>query len=448
MFKKLHLQLTFFCTLITGIIMVTMSVISIISSELSLKNSHYTSFISEINSMIANLEHQTVISYEWIARMEKSGQYIISISNNGNPLLYEDLQGSGQRTALIERARETAYTEYDFQLSPTKNTSTLTKHVEFVLYKDNRSFQTEQYYVSAAVIPKGQRYLSVLMLYPLDSLYSQIARQRIQYLCLNIIGIFLLFIFSYFFTKRMIEPLQKSREQQTQFVALASHELRTPLSVILSSLSAMKKADETETERFRNAIESEGNRMSRLIQDLLTLASADNSSMEGFSSVERFSSISTHCESLEIDTLLLDVFEKFELLANKKDIHLSIALPEESVPSCMGDYGRLEQVFSILLDNAISYTPQGGTIHISLTRTRTKLEVRVADSGPGIPDEYKEHIWERFYRIDKSHTERKHFGLGLSIAKEIIRSHKGKIWVEDASDKSGTVFIITLPIKA
>lgn len=434
MFKKIHLQMTLFCTMVTGIILVTMSVISIIASELSLKSSEYTSFINEINSMIANLEHQTVISYEWIARMEKNEQYIIAISNNGYPLLYEDLKISEQRMAIIEKAREAASAEHGFQLTPSPNTSTLTKHVEFTLSENN----AQQYYVSAAVLPKGGRYLSVLMIYSLTSLHRRIILQRIQYLILNIMGILLLFIFSWFFTKKMIEPIKKSREQQTQFVALASHELRTPLSVILSSISAMKKANKEESGRFQNAIESEGKRMSQLIQDLLSLASADNTSY-----VEQGLSF----ELLELDTLLLDIYEKFEILAGKKEIHLTIALPEETVPACMGDPDRLEQVFSILLDNAISYTPEGGNIHISLTRTRTKLEVKVADNGPGIPDAYKEQIWERFYRVNRNHSQSKHFGLGLSIAKEIVRFHKGKIWMEDASCNGGAAFIITLPIR-
>lgn len=430
MFKRLHIQMTFFSTLITSIIMITMSVISTFSYEISQKNSENATFLNNINTMIANMESQTVISYEWLARMEKNGQYILAITNNGHPILYDELQNNEERSKLIEKARQVALNDYGIDLTTSSSNSTLTQHKEFSLY-DNKK---EAYYVSACIIPKGDRILGALIIRPLDSLYNQLFWQRLQILILNIVGIALLFVFSWFFTKRLIAPIRRTREQQTQFVALASHELRTPLAVILTSLSAMKKAEKEDFDRFQNTLEIEGHRMTRLVDDLLSLARADNSTF------------SMQFENLELDTLIIEAFEKFDTLANKKGICLSIDIPDSKVPRCIGDRGRLEQVLSILLDNAISYTPQNGDIHLSLAQTRTHLEVRVTDTGPGIPDDQKDQIYERFYRLDKSHTERKHFGLGLSIAKEIITAHKGKIWVEDATETTGSSFIVLLPI--
>jgi len=429
MFKKLHYQMTFFCTLVTSIIMITMSVISTLAYELAQKNSAHAAFISDINGMIANLENQSVISYEWLARMERNGQYILAISNNGLPILYDELVDVKTRNDLIEIARQAALDDYNLDLTSAPKKNSLTQHTEFSLRENGK----EAYYVSACVIPKGNRYLSALIIHPLDSVYQQIFLQRILFITLNLIGIMLLFVFSYFFTKRLIEPIRRSKEQQTQFVALASHELRTPLAVILSSLSAMKKAEPDEAERFQNNLEIESHRMSRLVDDLLSLAKADNSSF------------SMHFERLELDTLVLEGFEKFDVLANKKGICLSIELPEGKISHCMGDRGRLEQVLTILLDNAVTYTPQNGDILIALTQSKSHLTVRIADNGPGIPAIHRDQIWERFYRLDHSHSERKHFGLGLSIAKEIITAHKGKIWVEDSRETGGACFIIALP---
>jgi len=432
MFKRLHHQMTFFCALITSIIMIAMSVISTLSYEHSLINSEHASFINDLYSMIANLENQSVISYEWIAKMEKDGQYILALSNNGLPILYDELQSDKERRTLIEKARQMALDDYQFDLAAAPGKNTLTRHTEFTLSEKDR----ETYYVSACLIPKDDRYLSALIIRPLDNVHQQIFWLRLRSIVLNLIGIILLFVFSYFFTKRLIAPIRRSKEQQTQFVALASHELRTPLAVMLSSLSAMKKANKNEAERFQNTLEIEGHRMSRLVDDLLSLAKADNSSF------------SMQFERLELDTLVLEAFEKFDVLANKKGICISVELPEGKIARCIGDRGRLEQVLSILLDNAINYTPQNGDIILVLAETKTHLEIRVADNGPGIPNNQKDQIWERFYRIDTSRSERKHFGLGLAIAKEIITAHKGTIRIEDTPETGGASFIITLPTAA
>ena len=429
MFKRLHHQMTFFCALITSIIMIAMSVISTLSYEHSLINSEHATFINDLYSMIANLENQSVISYEWIAKMEKDGQYILALSNNGLPILYDELQSDKERGTLIEKARQMALDDYQFDLAAAPGKNTLTRHTEFTLSEKDR----ETYYVSACLIPKDDRYLSALIIRPLDNVHQQIFWLRLRSIVLNLIGIILLFVFSYFFTKRLIAPIRRSKEQQTQFVALASHELRTPLAVMLSSLSAMKKANKNEAERFQNTLEIEGHRMSRLVDDLLSLAKADNSSF------------SMQFERLELDTLVLEAFEKFDVLANKKGICISVELPEGKIARCIGDRGRLEQVLSILLDNAINYTPQNGDIILVLAETKTHLEIRVADNGPGIPNNQKDQIWERFYRIDTSRSERKHFGLGLAIAKEIITAHKGTIRIEDTTETGGATFIITLP---
>lgn len=431
MFKKLHLHMMLYCVMITGIIMIGMSVMNMFATEQALKANTYISFQDDATAMVASLENQTVISDEWIARMEKNGQYIISLSNNGLPLFYDTLNHSAKQTNDIKKATDLAYSEYNFKMNSLDNDGLLTRHIDFILHEKHK----EIFYISAARISNGSSYLSALIIYPLETLHKQITGQRLQLLLFDFCGLILLCIFSYFFTKWVIRPLRKSREQQVQFIAAASHELRTPLTVIMSGLSAMKIARDEERERFHHVIASEGTRMARLIDDLLTLARMDSSGFD------------IHFSTVEVDTLLLDTAEKFEPLATQKKIRLTVDLPEEAVLPFTADRERLIQVFSILLDNAISYTPEKGQINLSLKWSHHKLKVRVADSGPGIPDDFKEQIWERFFRLDKSHSDRKHFGLGLSIAREIIRKHKGEIRVEDAADYGGAAFIVVLPLR-
>lgn len=113
------------------------------------------------------------------------------------------------------------------------------------------------------------------------------------------------------------------------------------------------------------------------------------------------------------------------------------------VSPCLCDKERIEQVLSILLDNAISYTPSEGRISLSLETTSDKYLLQVSDNGIGIPDTEKEAVFDRFYRCDKSHKDKSHFGLGLCIAQEIIYMHKGKLRVEDTPG-GGATFVVVL----
>jgi signal transduction histidine kinase len=401
-----------------------MSAFNILSSEATLWENEQATFINDVHVMITTLENQQVLSNEWIARMERSGQFIISISDNGNPILYERLAYTPQRQQVVHEARGKAFLEYGFFSS---GIVLVTRVTNFTLNAAGGG----QYYVSAVLIPRETGVLEVLIIYPLAPLNQQIFNQRMIFLVLNLLGIGLLGLFSYFFTKKMLEPLRKSRKQQTEFIASASHELRTPLAVIQSSLSALEKANEEEAVGFYASIESECERMSRLVSDLLALASTDSYVL------------STQMKEVELDTLILDVVEKFDLISQEKEIRLYVDLPPDKIPTIKGDEIRLTQVFAILIDNAISYGNIGSDVAIEVEVLKSRVQIQVVDNGIGIPDDEKEKIWERFYRVDSSRKSGKHFGLGLPIAKEIINLHKGRIAVKD-NPSGGSIFTVTL----
>lgn len=172
--------------------------------------------------------------------------------------------------------------------------------------------------------------------------------------------------------------------------------------------------------------------MSRLISDLLTLAGADS---------QRLLLCRKDCE---MDTLLLNTFEAFEPLAQEKGYALSIFLPDTRLLPVSCDSDRIRQVLSILIHNAFCYTPAGSHISLVLDETPEGLALSVSDNGPGVPDEAKAHIFERFYRADDSRSDSGHFGLGLSIAQEILRAHGGMISVHDTPG-GGATFTLTLP---
>ncbi len=164
---------------------------------------------------------------------------------------------------------------------------------------------------------------------------------------------------------------------------------------------------------------------------MLTLAGADNQTW------------SFHMEDTELDTLLLDSYEAFLPLAGKKEISLRITLPDEPIPTCRCDSARISQLLAVLISNAFAYGSIGGTVWLSLTYDAPRFLLTVADNGPGIPAEAREHIFERFYRGENSRSAKEHFGLGLSIAKEIADAHHGMLTLAER-EGGGCVFTLRL----
>lgn len=429
MYQKLHIQLTLFCTMVTGMILMILTLVCLSISEKALERNGYLSFLSDLNSMLTHLESQTVITHQWLSKMELNQRFLIQVYDQGRPLYYQSLKRSRKENRLIDQTAKKAKEEYSLDISVPSENNVVSQHKEFTMKSG-----TASYYASAAVLPKENGQLGCIILYPLANQKQEIFRQRYLFGLADCFAILILLFFSWIFTERIIRPLEENRKKQTSFIASASHELRSPLAVILSSLSAMEKADEIKREHFIHAMYSEGKRMSRLIDDMLLLANSDAKSW------------SLTLSPADADTILLDVFEKYEYIAAKKSLRFFIELPDDSLSCCLCDRERIIQVLSILLDNAVSYTPSGESISLALSYQNSSLLFSVADTGPGIPDSDKKRIFERFYRTDTSRTEKEHFGLGLSIAQEIVKAHGGQIFVRDNQPK-GTCFFIRLPVK-
>lgn len=228
-----------------------------------------------------------------------------------------------------------------------------------------------------------------------------------------------------------LERLEQLFNMQRRFLADVSHELRTPLTVIKGNVGLVRKfgADEESLA----SIEAEVDRLTRMVGDLLLLAQAEAGEMP------------FDMEVVELDTVLLEVFQQMRILASDR-IHLQLTDIDQIQVN--GDRDRLKQVFLNLVGNAVQYTPNGGKVTISLQVADGQARVVVSDNGPGIPKEDLPHIFERFYRGEKSRTRSQTggFGLGLSIAYWIVRSHQGTIEVESEEGR-GTTFTVYLPIK-
>jgi signal transduction histidine kinase len=148
---------------------------------------------------------------------------------------------------------------------------------------------------------------------------------------------------------------------------------------------------------------------------------------------------------LSITQLCQELIATYVQFANDAGIILNSRIPEE-MPAFSGDEEKLQRVFSNLIDNALKFTPAGGRVDISLRSLPDTLEISVADTGPGVPAEFKESIFERFSQIPTSGGRRRGTGLGLTFAKLAVEAHRGRIWVED-NPGGGSVFRIHLPLE-
>jgi len=305
----------------------------------------------------------------------------------------------------------------------------------FGIHHDEYEFTSpstgEHYYSSLIDIERGQTHSRILILNPLAGLQAQITHQRLLFLLLDLLAALAFSVFSWFFTGRLLKPLQQNHENQMQFIASASHELRTPLSAILATNECCITATPQEQAGFFQTIRKEGRRMNTLIDDLLTLAHSDS----GRFLIEK--------KEVELDTLCTNAYEAFEPLAREKSLQLSLTLPDGALPLCDVDPERISQVLSILLHNAISYTPEHGRIELSVWHKKEHFYLSVKDNGIGISDHDKKKIFDRFFRVEKSRSTKDHFGLGLSIAHEIIKAHNGSIQVTDA-EGGGSIFTVVL----
>lgn len=429
MIKHLRWKLTAFNTVITGAILVGMTLLCLFISERNTRAQTFQNFSGNLSTVSSYLGERNQLSATWLRQMESSGRFCISIQDGGTPLFSMGLSAERNNLAPeFQQARDRAGSEFDLNSVSARNGGSCA----FSLQGEDGT----GYFAGVSLVPKNGSMLELVLLYPLAEMESGILRQRLAVCLAALLAIGLLGIFSWCFTGKMLRPIQENQRRQTQFIAAASHELRTPLTAILSAASAWERAEcasPAQQTLFSDMIRREGKRMSRLLGDMLTLASADSQSWE------------VKTETTEPDMLLLMVYETYSPLAKEKGLALSLSLPETDVPALELDKDRMIQVLSILLDNALSYTPAPGRIRLGLQLGKNSLRVTVSDTGPGVPDSEKTRIFERFHRGEEARSHRAHFGLGLCIAAEIVKRHRGKLWVEDAQG-GGAEFIVELPL--
>lgn len=230
---------------------------------------------------------------------------------------------------------------------------------------------------------------------------------------------------------KTLERLEVLFTSQQRFLADVSHELRTPLTVVKGNVDLMRRMKRFDEESL-TSIDQEAGRLTRLVGGLLLLAQAESGRLP------------LNFQPVELDLLITEVFQEMRVIAGDK---VRVHLNEIDQMLVNGDRDRMKQVLINLVANAIQYTPQNGDVFLSLAKVGGQARIVCRDTGPGIPTEDLPHIFERFYRAEKSRTRGKStgFGLGLSITKWIVEHHGGRIEV-NSKEGQGTTFAIWLPL--
>lgn len=285
------------------------------------------SFQNQILNITSRLQSGSTVSCTWLSRLESDNRLIIHIEDNGRPLLYHgSWTPDTGRDTLIMRAREAAMAE---RIDPSSRpvSSSLLRSSVFTVTGDSN----DTYLGSVLVLPTQTGFQSLTLLARKDPMGFGLSRQGFLFLLLNLAGITALMSVSWVLVGKSLKPLAESQKQQNEFIAAASHELRAPLAVIRSSICAARTAPD-QREKFMANIDRECSRMSCLVGDMLLLASADTGQW------------SLRTSSLDMDTLLISIYERFEPLYQDKGVCLKLELPEASLPRICGDENRLEQI--------------------------------------------------------------------------------------------------------
>jgi len=252
----------------------------------------------------------------------------------------------------------------------------------------------------------------------------------------------------------MAYQLKRLDDLKAEFIALVSHELKTPLTSMKEAVGLLLEEAvgpiSPKQERLLLINAAGIDKLTGFVEDILNLTG-----MEG-------GLTPLYCTRFDVQRLLQRKLDTFRLLADKKQIRLSATYRPDPLPQIFGDAERIRQVFANLLSNAIFFTPHGGEVSFlvectdsrsfpsrvreisKLESSRQWLQVKISDSGEGIPKEEWNRVFDKFYQIQKNSNRGSGSGLGLTIAKHIVEAHGGSIWVEGSSEK-GTTFVFVLP---
>lgn len=377
---------------------------------------------------LSQMQH-VYYSSDSIANMEAS-QFIsvsksdVTLPEDGTVVFDEQGSTTSYRYFTVigsDATEESMQSDVSTPVSISTNIMGSVHHVEGVSYR-----------IAATILRLGDQEQTLLVAQNMTKELQDQNRQRLIYSLLVGAGLVGILCASVLLSRRAIAPVETSVRQQHEFIAAASHELRTPIAAIRANAEVLSDAQLSPTyERHLQSITQESLRMSHLIADLMQLARADAGELPMKMQLVDLSDVAKRAADL------------ITALAAQKELTLTQNL---STALIEGDSERLEQILLVLLDNAIQYTPEGGSVQLCTGQSKGYAYMRVSDNGGGIAPELQARIFDRFYRAEKARTRQDgNAGLGLSIAKQLTEQMHGSIRVSDR-EGGGSVFEVRFAI--
>ena len=320
---------------------------------------------------------------ETLHRFDVSTFYSVAIADNGTVLKTDNKSGTLYTDELLK--------SYAYEIIKGNEKTGRIKSLTYL--KSAKSGYTLVAFIDNAIMQGGM---------------ATVFRNTLIFGGISVVAVFAI---SLFLARRIVAPLEESFRKQKQFISDAGHELKTPVSVV--SANAELLCREIGENQWLSNIRYENERMGNLVKQLLTLAKTEN--------------VSVQTERLDFSRIVSGEILPFESVAFEQEVNLISDIANGIYVD--GDSGRLKQLVSILIDNAIRHSESGGEVRAILKSDHGYAKLSVINDGKEIPPEQQKQIFERFYRIDTARSDDGHFGLGLAIAKAITDSHKGKIGI-------------------
>lgn len=436
MINKLKKQLVCIFICVTMLIFTVVFCLLLHNNIVSVKENDRNFFSREVTYLIFQLE-ETTISEQTLVNCESDG-FLLSLMDRFGNIIY-------QSSALQEIPELPEALSEELKKVASFSSEDITK--EDIMTEDITTDQSAAFFFSSptgishygiqahVTTREGDRYtLDIFREAP--SFLEILGKSSHLYLLAWILVLTAVALLAFWLIGRALSPAEHAIKSQKEFVASASHELKSPLAVMMT-LSECISSDPSlpqETRRQAQTMDLECIRMSRLIQDMLLLSSMDANTWKLKKS------------RVDVDTLLIHMFEKYEPVCRQKEQNFLFQINDNVFPEIEADADRLEQILGILIDNASHYSPEGSKIRLTAEIYPRQIVFSVIDHGPGIADKDKPYIYDRFFMVDKSRTERDHFGLGLCIAKELTEMHGGTIRLSDTPG-GGCTFSVFLPLE-
>ncbi len=415
MFNKLHLKLTAFNLIILMVFFIIFSSFIYFQTRHTLKRSSEMT-VHGLSRQIKSLHH---IPQKRIFHPDEADN--LNIHSEIIMILIRD-------SSLNITASNTQ--DSHFILDSSKEINKMFKSKKDSLFSEI-NINSEPYRVYTAYFNSQNGELGIMQICQNIRMEKNILNNLLKTLfLLGLTSIAILAGISWILARKSLDPVKTSWEQQKRFIADASHELRTPLTVMKANLEIpLQEQNGTIADHYiwiKNAYE-ETNNMSYIVNSLLELSQIDSKQAKIFKN------------TIDLSILLNRTIDSIKPLYEEKKIQLNTKICEEIF--IMGDEQKIKQLIMILLDNALKYT-ESGSVHITLSKKKTVVLLSIKDSGIGISEEDISHIFERFYRVDKTRSRGQgSLGLGLSIAKWIAEEHNGQIIVESEYQKGSTFTI-------